>query len=191
MRAGSDADVTIVSPRMVTQHVSTHPGTSSPAVSARMSNARRRDTAPEVALRRELHARGLRYRVAYPVPGQRRRTIDIAFTRAKVAVMVDGCFWHGCPDHGTRPRANSAWWREKLAANAARDADTNRVLQELGWRVVRIWEHERPAAAADAVVKAVRPAKLPRDCTTASLDGPHTVADATDVRPPSDQQRAG
>jgi DNA mismatch endonuclease (patch repair protein) len=156
-----------------------------------MSNARRRDTAPEIALRRELHARGLRYRVAYPVPGQRRRTIDIAFTRAKVAVMVDGCFWHGCPDHGTRPKANSAWWREKLAANAARDTDTNRVLQELGWRVVRIWEHERPASAADAVVKAVRTAQLPSDCAPVSLDGRPTVADATVVDLPSDQQRPG
>lgn len=191
MRATSDADVTIASPRMVAQRVSTHPGTSSPAVSARMSNARRRDTAPEVALRRELHARGLRYRVAYPVPGQRRRTIDIAFTRAKVAVMVDGCFWHGCPDHGTRPRANSAWWREKLSANAARDADTNRVLQELGWRVVRIWEHERSATAADAIVKVVRTAELPKDCTSVSLDGLHFIADATDVHPPSDLQRPG
>jgi DNA mismatch endonuclease (patch repair protein) len=113
-----------------------------------MSTARRRDTAAEVALRRELHALGLRYRIAYPVPGQRRRTIDIAFTRAKLAVFVDGCFWHGCPDHGTRPRANSEWWKTKLAANRARDRDTDRMLVELGWAVVRVWEHEPPRAAA-------------------------------------------
>lgn len=136
---------------MVAQHVSAHPGSSSTVASNRMSTARRRDTAPEVALRRELHARGLRYRVTYPVPGQRRRSIDVAFTRAKVAVFVDGCFWHGCPEHGTRPRSNSLWWQEKLAANIARDTDTDRVLRDLGWLVLRIWEHEPPAKAAELV----------------------------------------
>jgi len=141
---------------MVPQRVSAHPGSSSTIVSARMSRARRRDTAPEVALRRELHARGLRYRVAYPVPGQRRRTIDIAFTRTKVAVFVDGCFWHGCPEHGTKPRSNSSWWQEKFAANAARDADTDRTLIELGWQVVRVWEHDANRNAADLVEECVR-----------------------------------
>ncbi|GAA2223289.1 very short patch repair endonuclease [Promicromonospora sukumoe] len=141
---------------MVPQHVGAHPGASSSSISRRMSTARRKDTAPEIALRRELHARGLRYRVAYPIPGQRRRTIDIAFTRARVAVMVDGCFWHGCQVHGTKPRSNAGWWATKLAANSARDADTNRVLTEMGWRVVRIWEHETPAAAADVVVAVLR-----------------------------------
>ncbi|MFE7504376.1 very short patch repair endonuclease [Promicromonospora sp. NPDC057488] len=126
-----------------------------------MSRARRRDTAPEVALRRELHARGLRYRVAYPVPGQRRRTIDIAFTRVKVAVFVDGCFWHGCPEHGTKPRSNSAWWQEKFAANAARDADTDRALAELGWQVLRVWEHDSDRRAADLVEKCVRRRSVP------------------------------
>ncbi|MFD6164205.1 very short patch repair endonuclease [Oerskovia sp. NPDC060287] len=120
-----------------------------------MRVARRRDTAPEVALRKALHAAGLRYRVAYPVPGQRRRTIDIAFTRIRLAVFVDGCFWHGCPEHGTRPRANSEWWAAKLAANRARDADTDRVLAELGWFVVRVWEHEPTQEAADRVRAAV------------------------------------
>ena len=90
-----------------------------------MSVAPRRDTAPELALRRALHAAGYRYRVVHPVPGNRRRSIDIAFTRAGVAVFVDGCFWHGCPEHGTRPRANSDWWSTKLAANHARDEDTD------------------------------------------------------------------
>ncbi|MEU4360491.1 very short patch repair endonuclease [Promicromonospora sp. NPDC023987] len=150
-----------VATRMVPQHVSAHPGSSSTGVSARMSRARRRDTAPEVALRRELHARGLRYRVAYPVPGQRRRTIDITFTRLKVAVFVDGCFWHGCPEHGTKPRSNSAWWQEKLAANAARDADTDRALTELGWLVIRVWEHDLDLRAADLVEKCVRGRSAP------------------------------
>ncbi|WP_328741878.1 very short patch repair endonuclease [Flavimobilis rhizosphaerae] len=135
----------------VPQHVPAHPGASGPAVSARMSAARRRDTAPELALRRALHARGLRYRVTYPVPGNRRRTIDVAFTRAKVAVFVDGCFWHGCPEHGTQPHANAGWWATKLAANAARDRDTDRLLTDAGWTVVRVWEHEDPDTAADHI----------------------------------------
>lgn len=126
--------------------------------SRRMSTARRRDTAAELALRRELHRRGLRYRVVYPLPGQRRRTIDVAFTKVRVAVFVDGCFWHGCPEHGTKPRSNSEWWRTKLAANRSRDDDTDRLLAELGWTVVRIWEHEPVEIAADRVAAVVRQA---------------------------------
>ena len=116
-----------------------------------MSLARRRETRPELELRTVLHARGLRYRVVYPVPGQRRRTIDVAFTRQRLAVFVDGCFWHGCPEHGTSPSRNSAWWQTKLAANRARDRDTDAVLQSLGWRVLRVWEHEPPHEVADVI----------------------------------------
>lgn len=137
-----------------------HPGSSSETVSRRMSTARRRDTAPELALRKAVHALGLRYRVAYPVPGQRRRTIDLAFTRAKVAVFVDGCFWHGCPTHGSSPRQNSAWWTQKLAANYARDRDTDRMLDELGWTVLRVWEHEDFSEAAARVAASVLGARL-------------------------------
>lgn len=137
--------------RLEPQYVPAHPGSSSAAVSKRMSTAKRRDTAAEMALRRELFALGLRYRVSYPVPGQRRRTIDIAFTRAHVAVFVDGCFWHGCPEHGTRPAANSEWWTTKLAANRARDEDTTRALDDSGWAVVRVWEHEDPGEAASRI----------------------------------------
>jgi len=125
-----------------------HPGSSDPTVSARMSGLARRDTAPEVAIRRLLHAQGLRYRVAYPVPGNRRRSIDIAFTRRKVAVFVDGCFWHGCPEHGTQPRANASWWTTKLAANQTRDSDSTARLEAQGWLVLRVWEHEDPSEAA-------------------------------------------
>lgn len=139
----------------VPQRVPTHPGSSSETVSRRMSTAKRRDTAAELALRRELHALGLRYRVAYPIPGQRRRTIDVAFTRAKVAVFVDGCFWHGCPEHGTDPRSNSEWWKTKLAANKARDRDTDRLLNGLGWAVVRVWEHEDVRDAATVISQIV------------------------------------
>ena len=117
-----------------------------------MARAPRRDTAPELALTHVLHAAGLRYRVAYPVPGRRRRTIDIAFTKRKVAVFVDGCFWHACPEHGTQPAANGAWWTTKLAANTARDRDTDRLLQESGWLVLRFWEHQPAAESAGVVI---------------------------------------
>jgi DNA mismatch endonuclease (patch repair protein) len=122
---------------------------------ARMSRLSRRDTAPELALRRELHHRGLRYRLQVPVPTAPRRTIDIAFTRARVAVFVDGCFWHGCPEHGVRPETNRDWWRWKIERNQARDADTNERLQAAGWAVVRVWEHSVPAKAALAVAAVV------------------------------------
>lgn len=136
--------------------VPAHPGSSSPSASRRMSTVKRRDNDGEIAVRHLLHAAGFRYRVNYPVPGLRRRTIDIAFTRAKVAVFVDGCFWHGCPEHGNRPTANADWWMTKLAANAARDVDTSEHLQHLGWLVIRVWEHIEPAQAARIVSDAVR-----------------------------------
>lgn len=136
---------------MATFRVPAHPGASSQERSARMSSAKRRDTLPEMLLRRELHRRGRRYRVVMKVPGNSRRTIDIAFPRQRVAVFVDGCFWHGCTEHGTQPSANAEWWSTKLAANLARDGDTNRLLLEAGWRVVRIWEHEDPREAANLV----------------------------------------
>jgi DNA mismatch endonuclease (patch repair protein) len=121
-----------------------------------MSTLARRDTAPEIALRRELHRRGLRYRLQLTVPGNRRRTIDIAFPRAQLAVYIDGCFWHGCPEHGTRPTTNADWWRWKIERNQSRDRDTDEVLAAAGWQVLRIWEHESPDSAADRVVAAYR-----------------------------------
>jgi DNA mismatch endonuclease, patch repair protein len=119
-----------------------------------MSTLARRDTLPELELRRELHRRGLRYRVQMKVPGNRRRTIDIAFPRARLAVYVDGCFWHGCPDHHVRPRANTEWWGWKIERNLARDRDTDRELRKAGWEPLRIWEHEPVEEAADQVVAA-------------------------------------
>jgi DNA mismatch endonuclease (patch repair protein) len=132
------------------------PDASSPEVARRMQLQRRRDTGPELAVRRLVHAHGLRYRVnaLLPIPGVRRRT-DLLFTARKVAVFVDGCYWHGCPLHATWPKANATWWADKLAANVARDRDTDRRLQQLGWTVVRIWEHEDPADAARRVVLAL------------------------------------
>lgn len=114
------------------------------------------NTAPEMAVRRLLHASGLRYRIhRRPIP-ELRRTADLVFTRQRVAVFVDGCFWHRCPEHGTMPRNNSAWWTAKLQRNTDRDADTNRNLEEAGWTVLRYWEHEDPQEVADAIVAAIR-----------------------------------
>ncbi|GGG18175.1 hypothetical protein GCM10007304_35240 [Rhodococcoides trifolii] len=125
------------------------------ATSARLSKQRRRDTKPEVALRRELHSRGLRYFVdRAPLKGLRRRA-DLVFPRRKVAVYVDGCFWHSCPIHATHPRNNAQWWADKLAANVTRDRDTDARLIAEGWTVVRVWEHEDPADAAEKVVAAL------------------------------------
>jgi DNA mismatch endonuclease (patch repair protein) len=112
---------------------------------------RGRDTGPELAVRRLLHARGLRYRVDHPLPFDRRRRADIVFTRAKVAVFIDGCFWHGCPDHGTTPRTNSAFWSAKIGRNRARDIDTDRRLRAAGWQVLRFWEHQTSEEVADAI----------------------------------------
>jgi len=102
-------------------------------------------------LRRELHRRGRRFRVHARVDGLPRRRVDIAFTRWRVCVFVDGCFWHSCPDHGVLPRSNRDWWEWKLERTRQRDADTNAVLNSLGWTVVRVWEHVSAAEAADVV----------------------------------------
>lgn len=120
-----------------------------------MKHTPTRDTPAELAIRRLLHSKGLRYRVdvrAYPAL---RRRADIVFSSAKVAVFVDGCFWHACPDHCVAPKSNVVWWQEKLRANAARDRDTDERLRSAGWCVVRIWEHEDPAAAAAAIADVV------------------------------------
>jgi DNA mismatch endonuclease (patch repair protein) len=129
---------------------------SSTGVSERMSRVRRRDTAPELELRSELHRRGLRYRVdrrpLKVIPSR----ADLVFGPAKVAVYVDGCFWHSCPEHGTMPRSNEAFWQDKLGRNQERDAAVNEALTAQGWTVVRIWEHEEIKSAADRVEEAVR-----------------------------------
>lgn len=126
------------------------------AASVRMSRQAVRDTAPEMALRSELHRRGLRYNVhRRPVPDLRREA-DIVFPARRIAVFVDGCFWHGCPDHRTHPRRNSSFWLDKIDGNRSRDADTDARLRAAGWTVIRVWEHEDPADAADLVEYAVQ-----------------------------------
>lgn len=122
-----------------------------------MRGNRRTGTRPEVALRAELHRRGLRFRKDYflPIRGARGVRVDIAFTRAQVAVFVDGCFWHGCSEHGHAPRRNTAYWGPKLARNRKRDRVVAERLTEDGWKVLRIWEHTEPAEAADLVAASV------------------------------------
>jgi DNA mismatch endonuclease (patch repair protein) len=127
-----------------------------------MKTQRRRDTTPELALRRELHRRGLRYRLEVNLLGDSRRRCDIVFQRAKVAYFVDGCFWHSCPIHGSVPKSNRDWWIEKLATSVARDRDTDERLAKAGWLVIRIWEHEEPSPAADLVERAVRDRRVPK-----------------------------
>ncbi|MCE0485435.1 very short patch repair endonuclease [Ornithinimicrobium sp. EGI L100131] len=117
---------------------------------------RSRDTTPEIALRRALHRRGLRYRVNMRPIKAVRRTADVVFPRCKIAVFVDGCFWHGCPDHYRAPSTNEGYWAAKLSRNVARDAQVNGLLRDHGWTVVRVWEHEPLEQAVARVVLAVR-----------------------------------
>lgn len=122
----------------------------------RMEQQRRRDTLPELAIRRAAHARGLRYLVdRAPLPGMRTRA-DLLFPRRQVAVFVDGCFWHRCPSHGTSPVNNAAWWETKLAENESRDRRVNARLTGAGWAVIRIWEHEDPGIAVLRIIEAVQ-----------------------------------
>ncbi|MFJ4988117.1 very short patch repair endonuclease [Streptomyces sp. NPDC088732] len=138
------------------------PTASSPAVAARMSRQTSRDTAQELAVRRILHGNGLRYRVHVPVPGMPRRTVDIVFGKLKIAVFLDGCFWHGCPQHATSPRSNAEWWRAKLDKNMARDRETTAHMSAAGWTVLRFWEHETPGDVAHRVADAVAAERAPR-----------------------------
>lgn len=118
-----------------------------------MARIKGRDTRPELLLRQALWRRGLRYRVNKRVEGVRP---DVVFPTARIAIFVDGCFWHACPLHGTHPASNQAYWQKKLARNVERDAENNRSLHEAGWHVVRLWEHEileDPEAAASMIAK--------------------------------------
>jgi DNA mismatch endonuclease, patch repair protein len=128
---------------------------SSPANRRAMLGNRSRDTRPERALRSAVHRRGLRFRVALrPVPSVR-RTADLVFTRARIAVFLDGCYWHGCPVHYVEPSTNTEYWRQKIQGNVTRDRETDRRLSEEGWLVLRFWEHEDPEDAANTVARAV------------------------------------
>ncbi|WP_079154282.1 DNA mismatch endonuclease Vsr [Streptomyces subrutilus] len=142
---------------VTTRSLPAHSWASSTAVRSAMRANRGRDTRPELRLRSLLHRSGLRYRVSVrPLPDLR-RTADLVFTKAHVAVFVDGCYWHGCPDHYRPSTKNADFWQRKIEGNRSRDAETDRRLTEAGWSVVRVWEHEDPAEAARRVLSVVRP----------------------------------
>ena len=127
-----------------------------PETARRMSRTPQRDNPHERSLRSELHRRGLRFRLHRRLILGSRRSVDIVFPASRTAVFVDGCFWHGCPVHGTWPKNNAEWWRAKIETNIARDRDTNDKLADAGWTVLRVWEHEDLSAAADRIEDAVR-----------------------------------
>jgi DNA mismatch endonuclease (patch repair protein) len=153
----------------------TSPRPSSEQAHERMLAQRRSGTRVELELRRALHTLGLRYRLHQRLLPGSTRTVDIVFPSARIAVDVRGCFWHACPEHGTSPRANAKWWSSKLARNRRRDAETVRLLQELGWSVVVVWEHDDPRGAAGKIAEMVRRSN--------TLAEPATVEDRTRWEP--------
>ncbi len=133
-----------------------------PDVGRRMRRVRQKNTSAESALRRELHALGLRYRIHVPVLTKPRRVADVAFGGLRVAVFIDGCFWHGCPKHATWPKRNAEFWRSKIITNRRRDRDTDVRLRTDGWKVVRVWAHETPHIAACRIARIVHARKARR-----------------------------
>jgi DNA mismatch endonuclease (patch repair protein) len=144
---------------------------SSPEVSRRMAKVRQKGTDAEVALRRQLYRIGLRYRIDYEVLKKPRRVADIAFPGRRIAIFVDGCFWHGCPEHGSWPKRNAEFWRQKIETNRWRDADTNERLRSLGWTVLRFWSHESPTDAAGVVANLVAMIDLKRRTASYGVKG--------------------
>ena len=134
---------------------------SSDPIRRTMLHNRARDTKPELAIRREVHRRGMRYRVAMRPLKAIRRSADLVFTRAKVAVFVDGCFWHQCPEHFRMPSTNTDYWAAKIAGNQSRDHETDQLLRDAGWEVARVWEHETTADAASLVEGLVTARRTP------------------------------
>jgi DNA mismatch endonuclease, patch repair protein len=123
-----------------------------------MSATQQRDNSYEIQLRSALQKGGLRFRTHRQLIPGLRRTVDVVLAKSRLAIFLDGCFWHGCPEHGTWPKTNSEWWRSKIEANIRRDRDTDARLCALSWRVLRVWEHELPEQAAEriAALAAVR-----------------------------------
>lgn len=155
---------------------------SSPGVARSMRSNKRRDTGPEKAIRSLLHCAGYRYRVDHaPDPGNRRRRADIVFTRIKLAVFVDGCFWHGCPVHATIPVRNRSHWQPKLERNRERDIETTEALQDLGWTVVRIWEHVSTDEALALITTEVRRLRSLSPTSPFDDDGLRATESRTDV----------
>lgn len=150
-------------------------------VRAVMRGNRRRDTSPELAVRRLLHAAGLRYRVDFPLPFDRRRRVDVAFTRRRIAVFIDGCFWHGCPLHYRAAKSDpQGYWAAKLLENQRRDRETDRLLSEAGWTVLRFWEHDDPRAVVEEIQGTLMRAE-------SEQDGGRRVARPVYYRPAADR----
>lgn len=161
--------IEVTLPQQTRSRGANRPPPSSAEVSVRMSRQKSRDTRAELALRRALHVRGLRYRLhARPLAGYRAQ-VDLVFGPSRVAVMVDGCFWHGCPEHGTSPKSNAEWWRAKINRNKERDLATTQALTAAGWMVIRIWEHEDAEQAAARIAVEVERRRLPSVRRTASV----------------------
>jgi DNA mismatch endonuclease, patch repair protein len=131
------------------------PAASSLLIRDRMRAQRTKDTEAERALRSALFRRGLRFRVNQKLPGLSRKTFDVVFPRARIAVLVDGCFWHACPVHATWPKANAEWWKNKIGENQRRDRATNEALIAAGWTVVRVWEHVDAEGAAEKIASLI------------------------------------
>jgi DNA mismatch endonuclease (patch repair protein) len=136
-----------------------------------MKRVRQKNTSAESAIRRELHALGLRFRIQVPVLATPRRVADVAFSQLRIAIFIDGCFWHGCPKHATWPKQNAEFWYRKIVANQERDLDTVARLRAAGWKVLRIWAHEAPMTAALRISRVVlaRKAKLKPRTASQSL----------------------
>jgi DNA mismatch endonuclease (patch repair protein) len=128
---------------------------STPAVRRVMQGNKSRDTKPEIAVRSAVHALGMRYRVSARPLRHLRRTADLVFRNARVAVFVDGCFWHGCPEHHAPPKTNAGYWATKIQGNKSRDEDTTEQLRMKGWTVLRFWSHEEPLSVATQIAEAV------------------------------------
>jgi DNA mismatch endonuclease (patch repair protein) len=135
---------------------------------------RSRDTSPELAVRRALHRSGLRYRVAYRALAGSKRTVDVAFTRCRVAVLIDGCFWHGCPEHYRPSRTNASFWSSKILANQVRDRETSAALEQAGWTVLRFWEHEDAEVVAEVVGARVRASSGDRGSRSSTVQASST-----------------
>ncbi|MCY4663298.1 MAG: very short patch repair endonuclease [Acidimicrobiaceae bacterium] len=131
---------------------------SSPGNRKSMQGNRSRDTKPELAVRSAVHRRGIRFRVSARPQPELPRTADLVLRKSRIAVFVDGCYWHGCPEHRTQPSTNAQYWADKIARNIERDAETTDYLQRTGWTVLRFWEHENPESVADRVEQSVRAA---------------------------------
>ena len=131
---------------------------SSPGNRKSMQGNRGRDTKPEMAVRSAVHRRGIRFRVSARPQREFPRTADLVLRKSRIAVFVDGCYWHGCPDHRTQPATNVEYWANKIARNIERDGETTDYLEQAGWTVLRFWEHEDPETVADCVQNSVRAA---------------------------------